>query len=76
MAKNPYGRLKRSSYDDLVFKTRAHRQGIIETLPLGDYNVYITQDVLSELLPVLRDYKELIDKEAEARRRKHDMSKR
>jgi ParB-like chromosome segregation protein Spo0J len=75
MQKNPYSKLKRSSYDELVSKTREHRKEVIKSLPLGDHDVYLTQDVLSQLLPILRDYQEMIDKEAEARRRKDKLSK-
>lgn len=73
LQKNPHSKLKRLSYDELVSKTRSRREVLIQTLPLGDHSVYITQDVLSQLLPVLRDFKESIDKEAEARRRKAAM---
>jgi len=75
MQKNPYSKLKRSSYDELVSKTREHRKEVIKSLPLGDHDVYLTQDVLSQLLPILRDYQEMIEKEAEARRRKDKLSK-
>lgn len=74
--KNPYSKLKKSSYAELVSKTRGVRERLIQRMPLGDYSVYITQQVLSQLLPVLRDYQEIIDKEADARRKKDEMSKR
>jgi ParB/RepB/Spo0J family partition protein len=70
MKENPYSKLKKASHAELVSKTRKHRQEVIERLPLGDYDVYFTQEVLNEVLLILRDYQEMIDKEATAMRKK------
>jgi ParB family chromosome partitioning protein len=75
MKENPYSKLKEASHAERVFKTRKHREEVIESLPLGDYDVYFTEKVLNELLPILRDYQEMIDKEAAARRKKDKLSK-
>jgi hypothetical protein len=75
MNQNPYSRLKRSSSEELVSKTRKNREQLIQNMFLGDYQVYITSEVLNELLPILKDYSEMINNEAEARRRKDKLSK-
>jgi ParB-like chromosome segregation protein Spo0J len=77
MKDNPYVKLKRSSNAEIVSKTREHRKQILSSVPFlyGDSAVYVTNAILHELLPVLNDFSEMIDKEAEARRRKDKLSK-
>jgi transcriptional regulator with XRE-family HTH domain len=79
MDASPYSKLKGASDAELVSNTRKHRELLIETMDkswYGDRVIYGTQEVLHDLLPILKDYSEMIDKEADARRRKNDMSKR
>jgi ParB-like chromosome segregation protein Spo0J len=72
MAASPYAKLKRAPIEEFVSTTRQYRKSLVEKdkSPIGDREIYFTQSVLHDLLPILRDYSEMIDKEAEARRTK------
>lgn len=75
MAASPYAKLKRAPIEEFVSTTRQYRKSLVEKdkSPLGDREIYFTQSVLHDLLPILKDYSEMIDKEAEARRTKAAM---
>ena len=72
MAASPYAKLKRAPIEEFVSTTRKYRKYLVEKdkSPIGDREIYFTQSVLHDLLPILKDYSEMIDKEAEARRSK------
>ena len=75
MEASPHAQLAGGSDAELVSKTKEHRKDLIKRISKDDvdYEIYHQQEVLHRLIPVLKDYSERIDKEAEARRRKAAM---
>jgi hypothetical protein len=76
MKNSPYAKLKGAPIDEFVANTRAYRKLLIEKdkTSVGDREIYYLQAVLHDLLPILKDFSGMLDKEAEARSEKHKLS--
>jgi hypothetical protein len=78
MEADPHAQLTNKSDVELVSETKKHRKDLIQCISKDDvdYEIYYQQEVLHRLMPVLKDYSEMVDEEVAARRRKDELYKR